>query len=70
MNDPWLRVEDSLWVNSPQQQGVYTINVNDLLLQNVKMWDKEKIVSMFSMDMAKCILDIPLLNEVEKDQLT
>ncbi|GAU45901.1 hypothetical protein TSUD_401110 [Trifolium subterraneum] len=70
VTEPWLRVEDGLWVNSPQIQGAHNIIVNDLLLPNMKMWDKEKIDALFSLDMAKCILDIPLLNEIENDQLT
>jgi hypothetical protein len=39
------------------------------MLSNVKMWDKNKIEALFSLDVANCILDIPLFDKVEDDKL-
>ncbi|PNX92542.1 ribonuclease H [Trifolium pratense] len=43
MKDPWLRGSDERWVPSPQEEGVYQLFVNDLLLDNYKAWDIAKI---------------------------
>jgi hypothetical protein len=48
MSEPCLREEDGLWVKSPK--GAHNITVNDLLLPNVKMWNKDKIESLFTCD--------------------
>jgi hypothetical protein len=69
MSDPWHREKDGVWVHSPQLQCAHNITVNELMLPNVKMWDKDKIEAVFSMDVANCILDIPLFDEVEEDKL-
>jgi hypothetical protein len=39
------------------------------MLPIVKMWDKDKFEALFSMDVANCILEIPLFDEVEEDKL-
>jgi hypothetical protein len=36
---------------------------------NEKVWDREKIESLFNTHVAKCILDIPLLSMIEEDKL-
>jgi hypothetical protein len=69
IGESWLREEDGIWLQTPQVQGAYAITVNNLLLPNGKMWDKEKIESIFSLDIATCILYVPLFEVVEKDQL-
>jgi hypothetical protein len=66
---PWLREKDGVWLPSPQTQGAHNITVNELMLPNVKMWDKNKIEALFSLDVANCILDIPLFDKVEDDKL-
>jgi hypothetical protein len=43
MNDPWLRDDEGAWVQSPQTQGAYNINVNDLILPNERRWNRDKI---------------------------
>jgi hypothetical protein len=67
MNEPWLRDLEGAWVPSPQDQGVYNLNVNDLMIPNVRMWDKGKVESLFPMHVAKRILDIPLFDMYDGD---
>jgi hypothetical protein len=68
-NDPWLRDDGSAWVQSPQMQGAHNISVKDLLLPNEKRWDKDKIESLFSLDVVRRILATPLFDMVENDRL-
>jgi ribonuclease HI len=69
MSDPWLKGEGNGWVHAPQKQGVYDFTVKDLMLDGVKKWDQNKIMQMFSIDAAKEILEVPLLDLVEEDGL-
>jgi ribonuclease HI len=69
MNDPWLRDIDGAWLQSPQVQGAHSLFVKDLMLPNVKRWDKEKIESLFPIDVVKRIIDIPLFDMIEEDKL-
>jgi hypothetical protein len=69
MSDPWLREKDDVWVQSPQVQGAYTITVNELMLPNIRAWDKNKIMSLFPMDVVNRIVDIPLIDVIEEDKL-
>jgi hypothetical protein len=48
---------------------VYDLHVSDLMLPNMKMWDKEKIDSLFPMHIANCIMETPLLNVIEEDEI-
>jgi hypothetical protein len=43
MSEPWLRVEDGRWVEAPQDQGVYNLTLQQLMLPHFKQWDVEKI---------------------------
>jgi hypothetical protein len=47
--------------------SVYNLNVNDLMIPNVRMWDKGKVESLFPMHVAKRILDIPLFDMYDGD---
>jgi ribonuclease HI len=69
MGEPWLRGKDETWVPSPQEQGVYNITVHDLMRPNEKMWDKEKVESLFTAHIAKSILNVPLFSIIEEDKL-
>jgi ribonuclease HI len=69
MSDPWVRDDDGAWLPSPQSQGVHNMYVNELLLQNEKKWDKEKIQSLFHSNVVNRILDIPLFSHIEEDKL-
>jgi hypothetical protein len=69
MSDPWLREKDGVWVQSPQIQGAHNITVNDLMIPNMKAWDKDKIVSLFPLDVPNRIIDIPLFDVIEEDKL-
>jgi hypothetical protein len=69
MNEPWLKKEDGLWLQSPQDEGVFNMSVNQLMLQNRKEWDSVKIKLLFPLNIANSILDVPLLNDVEEDKL-
>jgi ribonuclease HI len=48
---------------------VYNLTVQQLLLPNVKRWDEGKINSLFSIEVAHDILDVPLLALVREDKL-
>ncbi|CAJ2678913.1 unnamed protein product [Trifolium pratense] len=61
MKEPWQREKDGIWVHLPQVQSAYNITVDQLMVPNVKMWDKEKIESLFSVDVACCILNTTYL---------
>jgi hypothetical protein len=69
MSDPWLREKDSVWVQSPQVQGAHDITVNDLMCPNIRAWDKNKIMSLFPMDVVNRIVDIPLIDVIGEDKL-
>jgi hypothetical protein len=69
MSDPWLRNKDGAWLPSPQNQGVHNLHVNDLLVANTKMWDREKIESLFPLHIVNHILEIPLFDMLEEDKL-
>jgi hypothetical protein len=69
MREPWLRDIEGAWLPSPQDQGVHNLFVNDLMLPNMKVWDKRKIESLFPMDVANRILDIPLFDMFGEDKL-
>ncbi|PNY14675.1 ribonuclease H [Trifolium pratense] len=69
MHDPWLRGTNGAWLPSPQDQGVHNFHVNDLMFPNAKMWDKEKIESLFPIHIANRILEIPLFDMIEEDKL-
>jgi hypothetical protein len=69
MSDPWLRGSDGAWIPSPQAQGVHILCVSDLMVPNVKVWDKCRIESIFLMHIAKCIFEILLFDNIENDKL-
>ncbi|GAU34086.1 hypothetical protein TSUD_255820 [Trifolium subterraneum] len=69
MGEPWLRVEDGGWVESPQNQCVYNLSIQQLMLPNSKHWDVDKIHSLFSERVANMILAVPLLHLVERDRV-
>lgn len=69
MFEPWLRSEGKGWENASQGQGVYNINVNNLMLNNVKQYDAHKIKQIFTHDATKEILDVPLFDDVGEDSL-
>jgi hypothetical protein len=69
MNEPWLRGIEGAWIPSPQVQGVYNLHVNDLMVPNVKMWDKEKIHFLFPMHVTGRIIDIPLFDAIDEDKI-
>jgi ribonuclease HI len=56
-------------VQSPQLQGVHNLTVNELMLPNLKVWDNDKIMSLFSADVANRIIDIPLFDDIVEDKL-
>jgi hypothetical protein len=69
MSEPWLRDTEGAWIPSPQVQGVHNLFVNDLLIPNTKLWDKERIESFFPSDIANRIIDIPLFDMLDEDKL-
>jgi ribonuclease HI len=69
MNEPWLKKNDGKWLQSPQEQGVANLCVNQLLYPNEKAWDCNKIRSIFPPYVANSILAVPLFDDVVEDQL-
>jgi hypothetical protein len=70
MGDPWLRDKDGAWLPSPQIQGVHNFTVHDLMIPNLKMWDKMKLESLFPSYIVNRIMETPLFDMVENDKLT
>jgi hypothetical protein len=60
---------DGAWIPSPQGQGAHNLHVNDLMIPNVKVWDKCRIDSIFPMHIATRIFEIPLFDSLEDDKL-
>jgi hypothetical protein len=69
MTEPWIRGEESLWLQSPQPQSMYDLFVNDLLLQGVKGWEVIKIHSLFPETVAAAIIRTPLIGEENEDKM-
>ncbi|CAJ2672830.1 unnamed protein product [Trifolium pratense] len=69
MNEPWLKKEDGKWMQSPQEQGVSSLYVNQLMLANGKVWDNNKVSALFPINVANSILAVPLYDDIEEDQL-
>jgi hypothetical protein len=51
MNGPWFRGVHGSWIQSPQSQGVHNLRVSDLMADEERVWDIDKIESLFSDDM-------------------
>ncbi|MCI64113.1 hypothetical protein A2U01_0085370, partial [Trifolium medium] len=56
-------------MQSPQEQGAFNLFVNQLMLPNGKVWDSNKIHSLFPLNIANSILAVPLFDDIEEDQL-
>jgi hypothetical protein len=69
MNDPWVRGAQGSWIQSPQSQGVHSLSVSDLIATEERVWDINKIESLFPDDMVQAILDTPLFAEVQNDKI-
>ncbi|KAK2424247.1 hypothetical protein QL285_034627 [Trifolium repens] len=69
MGEPWLRDKGGAWLPSPKSQGVHSLTINDLMLPNMKLWDKMKIESLFPLTVVNLILETPLLDMIEDDML-
>ncbi|GAU16642.1 hypothetical protein TSUD_325920 [Trifolium subterraneum] len=69
MHDLWLRGSADKWVPSPQPAGVYQLSVRDLLHDNYKAWNIVKVRNLFSGDVAKKILETPLVSSVREDKV-
>jgi hypothetical protein len=65
----WLKKEDGLCMQSPQDQGVYDMYVNQLMLPNGKVWDCDKIKMIFPLNVANTILTVSLFDDVVEDKL-
>jgi hypothetical protein len=68
MNDPWVRGTHGNWIQSPQSQGVHSLS--DLIVDEERVWDIDKLESLFPDDMVQAILDTPLFAEVHNDRIT
>jgi hypothetical protein len=70
MKDPWIRGVQGSWIQSPQSQGVHSLSVSDLIANEDRVWDVDKIESLFPDDMVQAILDTPLFAEVQYDRIS
>ncbi|KEH21013.1 hypothetical protein MTR_8g096720 [Medicago truncatula] len=70
MNDPWVRGVQGSWIQSPQSHGVHSLSVSDLIDDENRVWDIDKIESLFRDDENQAILDTPLFMEVHNDRIT
>jgi hypothetical protein len=69
MNEPWLKKEDGKWMQSPHEQCVANLHVNQLLCPNEKACDSNKIFSLFPSCVANHILVVTLFDDIEEDHL-
>jgi hypothetical protein len=69
MGEPWLRDKEGAWLPSPQSQGVHSLTLNELMVHNMKKWDKIKVEYLFPVNVANLILETPLFEMVEEDKL-
>ncbi|XP_058726659.1 uncharacterized protein LOC131598028 [Vicia villosa] len=67
MNEPWLRGTREGCLMGPQNQGVYTLTIKDLLLPNVKQWNMRVLRDLFDYSVVRDILQVPLTEEVVED---
>ena len=67
MNYPWIWGVHGSWIQSPQSQCVHSLCVSDLIADEERVWDIDKIESLFSEDLVQAILDTPLFAEVHND---
>jgi hypothetical protein len=70
MYDPLLRGKCDRWVSSPQAEGVYSLFVKALLLENHKVWDIAMICSLcIEPVMEEIIATYLISSEKKKDKL-
>ncbi|XP_058767237.1 uncharacterized protein LOC131640887 [Vicia villosa] len=69
MQEPWIRGNDDRCVPGPQQQGIYNLVVQDLLLPNAKQWNMRLIRELFDFSGAEAITYVPLVEDVVVDRL-
>jgi ribonuclease HI len=69
LGEPWLRDKEGAWLPSPQSQGVHSLTLNELMVPNMKKWDKIKVEYLFPVNVANLILETPLFEMVEEDKL-
>jgi hypothetical protein len=69
MHEPWLRTSEECCLNAPQNQNVYNLTVQQLMLPNMKRWDEDKINSLFPIEVAHDIVTVPLLEVVTEDRV-
>jgi len=48
---------------------VHSLSVSDLIVVEERVWDIDKIESLFPDDMVQTILDTPLFSEVQNDRI-
>jgi hypothetical protein len=70
MNDPWVRGVHGSWIQSPQSQDVHNLRVSDLIADQERVWNIDKIKSLFLDDMVQAILDTLLFAEVQNDRIS
>ena len=49
---------------------MHSLRVSDLIADEERVWDIDKIQSLFPEDMVQAILDTPLFAEVQNDRIT
>lgn len=66
---PWLREGESLCLQSEPPSHVSILYVKDIVHPGVKAWNQELINSIFPPEDAHAILKVPLLNDIDEDQV-
>ncbi|PNX54306.1 ribonuclease H, partial [Trifolium pratense] len=69
MSDPWLRGNGERWIPSPQLEGMYNLFVRDLMIDNYKAWNVNKIRMLFPVQVAERIIATPLIGSVYVDKM-
>ena len=69
MKDPWLRSEYGGWLASPQNQSEYNLFPADLMIEEGKEWDVDKVFNLLSIEGANSVLKTPLFPSVQDDQV-
>jgi hypothetical protein len=50
-------------MHAPQTSGMYSMNVNNLMIEGERVWDTNKIQSLFNAETAKANPAVPIFHE-------
>lgn len=67
--EPWLRSNPPQCLTMPMDPNMNSMTVKDLIQPNVKVWNSPLISTLFPTNIAKLILDTPLIESCQEDAL-